>query len=512
MKALKALVLIITLSQTSFAQIAINEDNSSPDASAMLDVKSTNKGVLVPRLTTMQRTSISGPANGLLVFDSDTESFWFHGTAGWIELIDGENASWSKNGDDIYYNNGDVGIGTDSPIRQLHSAANNSFINTSQFLIQQAGTGDAFMNLGLTGSHHYSMGIDNSDGGKFKIGYSATSPFGVSSTTRFTLTSTGQFGLGASSPTDRLQINASNDEPALKVRQGTATRLRVHANGGTSIGSDNTPPATGLLVLGDIEPHGNITTDQSLLIESTGVGTNTQLQKGLSSFLLDDSGIQGNAQDNILLATTMENNKLEMNGSGVALTSDNNIQVRSDMGNVTVETLNTTGTVTIKAGNKEIIVDESGGITINSGGNDLTINTAGGNFSVNAGTGDISLTGRDIDFTASNFLNAVSDDKMFLESKFDFMELKSDLDMSFNSNASILQTSFNAITLTSGLDLNLDAGLELDLDGANMMKLNAPLIQLNNGGLGAARLTDTTVGNATSQQINSASATVLIGG
>ncbi|MBK8966653.1 MAG: tail fiber domain-containing protein [Lewinellaceae bacterium] len=71
------------------AQVSVNQDNSAPDPSAMLDVKSSDKGMLVPRMTTAQRTAISNPATGLLVFDSDTESFWFRESGGWAELKTG---------------------------------------------------------------------------------------------------------------------------------------------------------------------------------------------------------------------------------------------------------------------------------------------------------------------------------------------------------------------------------------------------------------------------------------
>ena len=52
----------------SFAQVSVNTDGSQPDNSAMLDVKSASKGLLIPRLTQSQIESISGPANGLLVY------------------------------------------------------------------------------------------------------------------------------------------------------------------------------------------------------------------------------------------------------------------------------------------------------------------------------------------------------------------------------------------------------------------------------------------------------------
>jgi trimeric autotransporter adhesin len=70
----------------SFAQVAINTDNANPDASAMLDVKSTTKGVLVPRMTTPQRTNIATPATGLLVFDTNLNAFYFYNGAAWTQV------------------------------------------------------------------------------------------------------------------------------------------------------------------------------------------------------------------------------------------------------------------------------------------------------------------------------------------------------------------------------------------------------------------------------------------
>lgn len=67
--------------------VGINDSNANPDASAMLDVKSSSKGMLVPRMSSAQRTGISNAAVGLLVFDTQTESFWFKATAGWTELV-----------------------------------------------------------------------------------------------------------------------------------------------------------------------------------------------------------------------------------------------------------------------------------------------------------------------------------------------------------------------------------------------------------------------------------------
>ncbi|MGD0340751.1 MAG: hypothetical protein ABSA76_03470, partial [Bacteroidales bacterium] len=57
----------------------------TPDASSILELQSTSRGFLAPRMTTAQRTGIASPAAGLLVYDTDTKSFWYYDTTvpGW---------------------------------------------------------------------------------------------------------------------------------------------------------------------------------------------------------------------------------------------------------------------------------------------------------------------------------------------------------------------------------------------------------------------------------------------
>ena len=49
----------------TLGQIGINTDGSQPDNSAMLDVKATNRGLLIPRIPTASRDLIPSPATGL---------------------------------------------------------------------------------------------------------------------------------------------------------------------------------------------------------------------------------------------------------------------------------------------------------------------------------------------------------------------------------------------------------------------------------------------------------------
>ena len=71
--------------------VAVNTDGSTADPSAVLDVKSTGEGVLVPRMTLANRTLITSPATGLLIYQTDnTPGFYYNagtpGTPNWTLL------------------------------------------------------------------------------------------------------------------------------------------------------------------------------------------------------------------------------------------------------------------------------------------------------------------------------------------------------------------------------------------------------------------------------------------
>lgn len=95
----------------------------APDKSALLDVQSTTKGMLVPRMSSGQRTGIVNPAKGLLVFDNTTSSFWYYSN-GWQELAGSGGSGgglWSSlaNNSGVYRMDGKVGVGTDDPVSML---------------------------------------------------------------------------------------------------------------------------------------------------------------------------------------------------------------------------------------------------------------------------------------------------------------------------------------------------------------------------------------------------------
>ena len=84
---LKSIIFIafIAVNLTAFAQVGIN--TNTPEASAALDVTSTEGGILIPRLTETQRDAIASPATGLMIFQTDeTTGFYFYDGAAWAQL------------------------------------------------------------------------------------------------------------------------------------------------------------------------------------------------------------------------------------------------------------------------------------------------------------------------------------------------------------------------------------------------------------------------------------------
>ena len=86
MKQFFTLLAAVVLTATTYAQVGIG--TTTPDGSAALDITSTTKGLLIPRMTNAQRLAIASPVAGLQLFvtDFDGGSFMFYDGTEWGKL------------------------------------------------------------------------------------------------------------------------------------------------------------------------------------------------------------------------------------------------------------------------------------------------------------------------------------------------------------------------------------------------------------------------------------------
>lgn len=153
-KNLFTAVLFSAFAHYGFSQnVGINTTGANPNASAMLDIESSNKGLLIPRIaltSTSDATTIPSPATSLLVYNTTTtggmtEGFYYNaGTAGtpvWTKFattslgngtaagntIYWNGSAWVVNSANIYNNGANVGIGTTTPAYKLTIPSGSTF-------------------------------------------------------------------------------------------------------------------------------------------------------------------------------------------------------------------------------------------------------------------------------------------------------------------------------------------------------------------------------------------------
>ena len=150
------------------ASVFAQKDNvgigtTSPDASAVLDIQSSNKGLLIPRMSLEQRKSVNRPATGLMIYQTDEKAgFYFYNGDDWKPLTEAVgNAkavaldvdNWSKNGDAVSSTNF---IGTTNGqalrfrVNNIHAGSINRFGGGNVSLGYESGlTNTGFQNVSI---------------------------------------------------------------------------------------------------------------------------------------------------------------------------------------------------------------------------------------------------------------------------------------------------------------------------------------------------------------------------
>lgn len=285
---LKMLVLssISSFGNYSFAQ-NVGIGTSTPNASAKLEISSTNSGILIPRVAlnnvTNSTTPVSSPATGLMVYNtnaavtggSGTGFYFWDGTV-WQKLNSGSQAYWSLLGnagtvagtnfigttDAIDFVTrtsntermrvtaaGNVGIGIAAPTQRLDVQGGNARINNT-FI------GDVGHGAGWGGISHSSQAnttgyalIESSDGAYTLINKQNTGTgyigFRVGNTDRAVILNNGNMGVGTTAPAYRLDLaNGTFAFGNSNVRTETRDNAGLQGNAGAQSGFFETASPT----------------------------------------------------------------------------------------------------------------------------------------------------------------------------------------------------------------------------------------------------------------------------
>lgn len=167
------------LSANIYSQVGIG--TLTPNASAMLDVESTTKGLLTPRMTSAERTAISNPANGLLVYDTTENAFYFYKSATWTkldskvrnnykliksaadlsaELTAGGGSSYKLTSNTFYEINGTITLAAPIDLNNAYIAgldANEDVLSFMGGTVFKGSTGGSIKNVTLLGSKAFEI-------------------------------------------------------------------------------------------------------------------------------------------------------------------------------------------------------------------------------------------------------------------------------------------------------------------------------------------------------------------
>lgn len=228
-------LIFLFISAHSYAQnVGINATGAPPNASAMLDISSTTSGLLIPRMTSAQRTAIATPATGLLVYDTSLNMFYYYNGTMWVPMA--TSGGWLLSGNTL--------TGT-----QIFGSLNNQpirFVSNNIERLRLTGSGFfGIFNLTPTVYVHYtSPGLIND----FQWQLDNTQTGDAVSRSRNTLTSNGsRVVMGVTN------YNANSFQAAAII--GIA--LSTSGSGGIGVqGVTNSPAATGVYC-GNQNPTGS---------------------------------------------------------------------------------------------------------------------------------------------------------------------------------------------------------------------------------------------------------------
>ncbi|MFO0399722.1 MAG: hypothetical protein ACK50T_08880, partial [Sphingobacteriia bacterium] len=226
------LVLLVFLFHSAQAQVGIG--TTTPNAKALLELNigTTARGLLLPRMNEAARDgmSLTATERGMLIYNTtqDRVQVW-NGTL-WQDA-GGSSGPWMQTGDNVYPtdNAAYVGIGTTDPRWNLEVFNPTSTDSDVSLTLYNSRTNrDAIIRLyTLTDDNDAAIFVDESDQQKLKFSAGVvTDPTALSSSTRMTLTQAGNLGIGTTAPLARLHVEGPSGS-TLRIVDGNQSAGRV---------------------------------------------------------------------------------------------------------------------------------------------------------------------------------------------------------------------------------------------------------------------------------------------
>ncbi|MFT5667679.1 MAG: microcystin-dependent protein [Vicingaceae bacterium] len=278
-KHISKLIVVTVLffsAQLTFGQIGINTVN--PDTSAALDVQGTNKGVLFPRTTQLQLSNIFQPATGLTLFQTDFFPGLYY-NLGSTTIPNWLSVGMYHNGNDLFWDKGNVGVGLSSPLVEFHIKGNGTMFRL------EAGVGEnAFMEFYANGPSSRSgyLGYITNGGPNLSIANARTNgDIDFTTTGTGKLTTNRSMSIGADLiVTNNITSAYVNTSNLYTINLGVSSLLRVT---GTAIVTGNATVTDVLTVNNDITVTDHVTAAR---VTTTGnVNAAGSIQEGGNALL-----------------------------------------------------------------------------------------------------------------------------------------------------------------------------------------------------------------------------------
>ena len=262
--------LLAMLTSQSYAQVKIGDNPTTVNPNSILELESTTKGLLLPRISNEQMQAMQNVPAGMLVYSSTDNVLYIRTNSAWVTLAQAANAAsatnpWSSSGVVAYTTSSRVGIGTSTPSSQLANTSGNT-VGTDGF----GGSSNSF--AWVATQQVYATQIYNEQPGYGGNGLAVkvASPGG----TALDVSIGAQDAKGTSllfvNSNGRVGANTNSPSETLDVRGNITTTGMIQAS--SDVTSGGTISAAGFTTSGSISANAGFTTSGSVSATTFNLG------------------------------------------------------------------------------------------------------------------------------------------------------------------------------------------------------------------------------------------------